>query len=187
MASFHMEGEALIWFQDADESDQFPTWNAFVQAMLTRFGLVYDDPMEALMRLCQSSSVVDYTAQFEALSNRLCGIFEKNCLSCFLNGLKEDIRLPIRMLHPANLVAPLGLAKLQEEYLHSFLRPFCSSSSSFSMGRQQSWSYISAPPSQPLLPSPSSVTSPAKPNPGFPIQRISSGQMKEHREKGDKR
>lgn len=26
MASFHMEGEALVWFQDADEARQFPSW-----------------------------------------------------------------------------------------------------------------------------------------------------------------
>jgi hypothetical protein len=83
MASFHMEGEALIWFQDADESGQFPTWDAFVQALLIRFGPAYDDPMEELMRLRQSSFVADYTAQFEAHSNRLRGVSERNRLSCF--------------------------------------------------------------------------------------------------------
>jgi hypothetical protein len=51
MASFHMEGEALIWFQDAKESGQFPTWKAFVQALLVRFGPAYEDPLEALVQL----------------------------------------------------------------------------------------------------------------------------------------
>jgi hypothetical protein len=60
MASFHMEGEALIWFQDADDASLFPTWEAFLQAMLTRFGPTYDDPMESLMRLCQVSTVAEY-------------------------------------------------------------------------------------------------------------------------------
>lgn len=138
MASFHMEGEALIWFQDADESGQFPTWDAFVQSLLTCFGLTYDDPMEALMRLRQSSSMAKYTSQFEALSNCLRSISEKNRLSCFLSGLRDDIRLPVRMLNPANLVAAFGLAKLQEEYILSFQRPLRSSSSSFSFGRQRS-------------------------------------------------
>jgi hypothetical protein len=111
MSSFHMDGEALVWFQDADESGQFPTWDAFVQALLVRFGPAYDDPMEALMRLRQTALVADYTSQFEALSNRLCGISEKNRLSCFLSGLKDEIRLPVRMLNPANLVAAFGLAQ----------------------------------------------------------------------------
>jgi len=73
--------------------------------------------MEALMRLRQTALVADYTSQFEALSNRLRGISEKNRLSCFLSGLKDEIRLPVRMLNPANLVAAFGLAKLQEEYI----------------------------------------------------------------------
>jgi hypothetical protein len=38
MASFHMEGEALVWFQDADKAGQFSTWDSFIQALLIRFG-----------------------------------------------------------------------------------------------------------------------------------------------------
>jgi hypothetical protein len=71
-----------------------------VQALLTRFGPVYDDPMEALMRLRQSSSVAKYTTQFEALTNQLRGIFEKNRLSCFLSGLKDDIRISSANVKP---------------------------------------------------------------------------------------
>jgi hypothetical protein len=74
MVSFHMEGEALIWFQDAEESGQFPTWETFIQALLTSFGQAYDDPMEALMRSRQSSTVAENTTQFESLSNRLRGV-----------------------------------------------------------------------------------------------------------------
>jgi hypothetical protein len=83
MASFYMEGEALVWFQDADEAGQFPTWDAFLQALLTRFGLVYDDPMESPVKLRQTTTVTEYTTQFEALSNRLRGISDKNRLSFF--------------------------------------------------------------------------------------------------------
>lgn len=69
MTSFHMEGEVLVWFQDADEARQFPTWEAFLQALLTCFGPVYDDPMESLMKLRQTAIVTEYTTQFESLSN----------------------------------------------------------------------------------------------------------------------
>jgi hypothetical protein len=61
-----MEGEALVWFQDADEAGQFPTWDAFLQALLTRFGHVYDDPMESLVKLRQTTTVTEYATQFEA-------------------------------------------------------------------------------------------------------------------------
>jgi hypothetical protein len=73
------------------------------------------------------------------------------------------------MLNPANLVVAFGLAKLQEEYIQSFRRPIRSSNSSFSFGRQQSWSHI-------LLP-------PPKPSSGFQVQRIFTGQMKERHDK----
>jgi hypothetical protein len=162
MSSFHMDGEALVWFQDADESGQFPTWDAFVQALLFRFGPAYDDPMEALMRLLQTALVTDYTSQFEALSNRIRGISEKNRLSCFLSGLKDEIRVPVRMLNPASLVAAFGLAKLQEEYIQSSKRPL--RASSFPYTRSQSWN---VPASQ--LPSSSQLALPAKPSTGLPI------------------
>ena len=49
-----MEDEALIWFQDAEETGQFTSWGAFVRALHTRFGTsTYDGPMEALTKLRQ--------------------------------------------------------------------------------------------------------------------------------------
>ena len=52
MASYHMEGEALIWFQDVENFGLFTDWEAFVKAMYARFGATsYDDPMESLIRL----------------------------------------------------------------------------------------------------------------------------------------
>ena len=45
-----MEDEALVWFQDAEESEQFTSWEAFVKALHVEFGaLAYDDPMETLI------------------------------------------------------------------------------------------------------------------------------------------
>ena len=52
MASYHVEGEALIWFQDAENSSLFIDWEAFVKAVHVRFGATsYDDPMESLIWL----------------------------------------------------------------------------------------------------------------------------------------
>jgi hypothetical protein len=134
-----MEGEALVWFQDADEAGLFPTWDSFLQALLVRFGPTYDDPMEALKKLQQSSTVAEYMAQFEALSNRLRGISDRNRLSCFLGGLKDEIHLPLRMLSPQTSVATFGLAKLQEEYLLSSRRSFKPLGSGIPSTRQLGW------------------------------------------------
>ena len=75
MASFHMDGEALVWFQEGEDVGVFGNWEAFVQALLIRFGsIAYDDPMEALTRLRQKSTVALYKGEFEVLSNRIKGL-----------------------------------------------------------------------------------------------------------------
>ena len=75
--------------------------------------------MESLTRLKQSCSVVVYKGQFEALSNRIRGLTDGHKLSCFLSGLKDEVRLPVKMLNPKNLSEAFGLAKIQEEYLNN--------------------------------------------------------------------
>ena len=101
MASFHMDGDALVWFQDSDENGVFATWEGFLEALLTRFGnIAYDDPMEPLTRLRQTTNVVVYKGQFEASSNRIKGLFDSHKLGCFLSDLKDDVRLPMKMLSP---------------------------------------------------------------------------------------
>ena len=52
MALYHLDGEALIWFQNVEQAGGFTSWDVFVKALQTRFGgTTYDDPMEALTRL----------------------------------------------------------------------------------------------------------------------------------------
>jgi hypothetical protein len=80
-----------------------------------RFGPAYDDPMEAITRFRQTSTVTLYKIQFEILSNRLKNLSEKYKLSCFLSGFKDDIRLPLRLLSPHNLNKAFPMAKIQEE------------------------------------------------------------------------
>jgi hypothetical protein len=75
-----------------EDIDQFPYWDAFVKELQTSFGpLAYDDSMESTTRLKQNTIVSIYKTQFEALSNQLRGgVFARNKLSCFLNGLKDE-------------------------------------------------------------------------------------------------
>jgi len=48
----------------------------------TRFGVTaYDDPMEALTRLKQTSIVIAYKGNFEILSNRIFGLSKSHKLS----------------------------------------------------------------------------------------------------------
>ncbi|KAF5468849.1 hypothetical protein F2P56_012962 [Juglans regia] len=120
VASHHMEGEALVWYQNALHARQFNSWESLVVALQGRFGpSAFDDPMEAIMRLKQTTLVSLYTSQFETLSNRLIGLSEKHRMSCFISGLKDEIRIPVKMFNPLNLGAAFSLAKLQEEHVLS--------------------------------------------------------------------
>ena len=101
LASYHMEDEALIWFQDDEEVGLFTSWEAFVKSLHVRFGTTaYDDPMETLTRLRQVGLVVHYKGQYESLSNRVKELSENHKLSCFLSGLKEEIRVLVKMFNP---------------------------------------------------------------------------------------
>ena len=96
----------------------FRDWEAFIKVVHVRFGATtYNNPMESLTRLKQTSLVITYQGQFEAISNGVRILSEPHKLSCFLSGLKDEVRLPVRMLGPKNLSEAFGLAKMQEEYL----------------------------------------------------------------------
>ena len=105
----------MLWFQDCESIRVFLVWESFIEALLTRFGSsAYEDPMEALMRLRQTSNVVAYKGQFEALSNGIKCLSENHKLSSFLSGLKDDVRLPMKMLNPRILMKPLDWLKFKK-------------------------------------------------------------------------
>ena len=170
MALYHLDGEALIWFQDAEQVGGFASWEVFVKAVQIRFGVTaYDDPMEALTRLKQVSSVVAYKGNFEILSNRVTRLFESHKLSCFLSGLKDEIRLQVRMLVPKSLNEAFGLAKIQEEYLLSSRRGFGNVADSWKAS---------------ILGLPPKFEAKAESRIKVPLQRLSSAQTEERRKQG---
>ncbi|KAF5468876.1 hypothetical protein F2P56_012987 [Juglans regia] len=163
-----MEGEALLWYQDVVDGSIFNSWDSFVKALLARFGpTAYDDPMEALTRLKQTSTVAIYKAQFESLSNRLKGLSDRLKLSCFMTGMKDEIRLPIRMLNPINLNAAFSLAKIQEEYLWA---------------SRKSWKYNGL--SGGKIQQEKSVDSTIVQRRHIPVKKVFSSQMDEKRRRG---
>ncbi|XP_038722070.1 uncharacterized protein LOC120014224 [Tripterygium wilfordii] len=120
IASYYMEGRAAVWTQEFQNSGIIPSWTDFVSALQTRFGPgLFEDPMEELMRLRQVGTVDDYILKFEELVVKIQGLTEAHKLSCFLGGLKEEIRLPVKMLMPQSILAAQALARMQEETLQA--------------------------------------------------------------------
>jgi hypothetical protein len=123
ISSFHMEGRAMVWFQELKASGSIGTWEEFARAIQIRFGRgAYDDPMETLSKLKQEGSLEDYKTKFDTLALKVQRLPEEHKLSCFLGGLKPEIRLPVRMFNPKSLLDAYSLARIQEEYVMNTAR-----------------------------------------------------------------
>ncbi|XP_042488048.1 uncharacterized protein LOC122068247 [Macadamia integrifolia] len=93
VASFHMDGQALQRFQWMYRSSQFSTWAVFTRALELYFGpSEFDDPQATLVKLTQTTTVAEYQSRFETLANRIEGIPPSFLVSCFISGLRGDIR-----------------------------------------------------------------------------------------------
>lgn len=68
LASFHVEGKTMLWFQDLKNMRIITDLKTFVKAFVIRFGpSSYDEPMETLTRLRQTGSVEEYKVEFELI------------------------------------------------------------------------------------------------------------------------
>jgi hypothetical protein len=78
--------------------------------------------MELLTKLKQTHNIAAYKSQFESTSNRVRDLSDMHKLSCFMSGIKDEIRLVVKMQGPRNLGEAYALAKIQEEYLATVKR-----------------------------------------------------------------
>jgi len=62
-----------------------------------------------------TTTVREYQTQFESLANRIVGLPPSFYLSCFISGLKPEIRREVQAFQPISLSQAIRLAKLQEE------------------------------------------------------------------------
>uniref|UniRef100_A0A2N9HVX1 Integrase catalytic domain-containing protein n=1 Tax=Fagus sylvatica TaxID=28930 RepID=A0A2N9HVX1_FAGSY len=176
-ASYYLDEEALIWFQDCEH--EIMNWNEFVRAVQMRFGpATYDDPMETLTKLRHTHSVVAYKGQFEALSNRIRNLSEAHKLSCFMSGLRDEVRLAVKMQGARSLGEAYALAKIQEEYLitcrKSYKPQYDGNKSNWQPSQQQQMgrSDVRIPETKP------------SPKPGISVQKLTPMQMSERRKQG---
>ena len=118
LASFHLDGIALQWHCWLEKSKGPMSWVEFSKAVHSRFGATdFEDPSEALSRLKQLTTVVSYQQDFERLSQRVDGLPESFLVGCFIGGLKDEIRLEVKLKNPRSLSDAIGIARLVEERL----------------------------------------------------------------------
>ncbi|GJV84972.1 transposon ty3-G gag-pol polyprotein [Tanacetum coccineum] len=177
LASFHLDGIALQWHRWFTKTRGPLTWTEFTTALLDRFGPTdYEDPSESLHRLTQVTTVAAYIETFERLSQRVDGLPESFLCGCFIGGLKEEIRLEVKLKKPRRLSEAIGLARLVEEKMTLQRK-------TFTPNRPSGFSPTPKTHSGPgiLGPSPSPRLALPAPN---PIRRISGAQARERRDKG---
>ncbi|CAL9017714.1 unnamed protein product, partial [Prunus brigantina] len=111
LASFHMEREALQWFQWLDCIHRFPRWEEFTKALCQEFGSSdLEDCAESLLKLKQTGSLRDYISEFRRLANRTRDMTPSILRSCFIGGLKKELRHDVKLLRPTSVQDACALA-----------------------------------------------------------------------------
>ena len=107
----------MAWFQWMYRNGQLCSWQHMLDALETSFApTAFDEPHGKLFKLTETTSVSAFLTDFEAV-NRVTGLPSSFLLSCFISGLKADIRHEGVAQQPSTLSQAVGLARLQEEKL----------------------------------------------------------------------
>lgn len=75
---------------------------------------MFDDKLEELLRLQQTSSIAHYLEQFEGLLNEVNHQSEESLISFFIDGLKPELRGELKVGRPPTLRQAFSKAKLYE-------------------------------------------------------------------------
>ncbi|XP_075478825.1 uncharacterized protein LOC142519678 [Primulina tabacum] len=185
IASFHLDGDALDWYDWMHRNQLLDNWSAFLVAVEKRFGpSEFEDSLCKLCKLVQSGSLSEYQHLFEQLSNRSLGVPEHVLISCFISGLRHDLRREIQVYKPHTLVQAMGLARLFEDKI---LEVKSQGRTGGDFYKQERFSHHSKPSTlPPLLPTPSLPTAPGgvRAKPPFLIKKLSPAEMAARRDKG---
>ncbi|KAF7806156.1 Ty3/gypsy retrotransposon protein [Senna tora] len=116
LAALYMTGPASAWYMWMSQNQQISTWDAFLEALLFRFGsTLYDDARGALKQVTQVNTVEEYQAEFEAISTKVTGLSEEWLISFFVFGLKTHLRCEVLLAQPTSYYQAVSLAKLHEQ------------------------------------------------------------------------
>ena len=111
----YLHGEALLWWWWLEKQKKGEvTWPEFYDEMRKRFGPdELDDPMVVLANLKQNGTIKEYYKDFIKIVH-LVEETEKNLISIFLSGLREDLRGKIRQT--INYGVSLQTSQCQRSY-----------------------------------------------------------------------
>lgn len=117
LASIHFDDIAAYWHEAlqfaAGGGRILADWACYKQELLKRFGEVLDDPMSDLASLKETDGIVAYTDRFDYLRTRV-RLPENYLISLYLNGLRLDTQMHVRMFDPQTVRQCFALGRLYE-------------------------------------------------------------------------
>lgn len=126
-ASLYVDGHAALWLQAFRQTHVQVTWTQFCQAVVEEFGPdEFEGQMHKLLQLRHTGTVAEYRRQFEIHMYHLLSLdpslSSKFFVTQFVLGLKDEIRMAVRIQAPTSITRATVFAKIQEEEMDS-LRP----------------------------------------------------------------
>jgi len=115
LASFHLEGEAQLWFQILLREGREIGWPEFKEGVFAHFGPTqFYDPFGEFTKLQQEGGIRDYQAKFKSLLSKIGTLSQSQHVSCFVSGLKKVIKVDVTVGRPLILTSAIGLARVYE-------------------------------------------------------------------------
>ncbi|GJU26857.1 RNA-directed DNA polymerase like protein, partial [Tanacetum coccineum] len=97
---------------------EYVSWEVYKNAIIQRFGSIFEDPMSALKIAKNDKYAKEYQDLFDALLCRVT-ISQEHAKSLYLGGLPTELEMSVRMFKPATLADSYSLTRLQEAILEA--------------------------------------------------------------------
>ncbi|WMV32036.1 hypothetical protein MTR67_025421 [Solanum verrucosum] len=123
LASFHLEGNAQLWFLQLETDLPQLSWDDFKRHCNLRFGPpIRSQKLGELAKLCQIGSVADYQETFEQLISRAGTLTQSQKIELYINGgLTDYIAIEVELHNPPDLSTAMSLSRLYERKEQPFV------------------------------------------------------------------
>ncbi|KAJ8754363.1 hypothetical protein K2173_002814 [Erythroxylum novogranatense] len=99
IASFHMVGDAQLWYQLLKQENPAVTWAAFKDGFYARYG---------------PNQLIDFFGELSKLQQQVGRLVQDRQVSCFVSGLTPLIRTDVQANRPKTLAEAIAFARLYE-------------------------------------------------------------------------
>lgn len=113
--AYHLDDNAQIWFQVHKEEGENIGWERMKKEVQMQYGsTTFQIFFGNLTKLKQGGTVHDYHTELMRLLSRVGQLLVEQQVRCFVNGLKDFLRIDVQALRPTSLLKAIGLAILYE-------------------------------------------------------------------------